>query len=225
MGWFKFDVVLCDNFCIISSHLTVPSLVRFSYHQLGHFSVSRRHKIVYYIRFYPSHILTVIKDKLVSVHIPVSPSVPPMSPHLFLFHSSSNPISLVDSSFVKELQSCGAGKTSPPDVQFTWLETDSGASGGDWKGGADWYQLIKETPRIHCFFFCCFFPGWLRQSHVTHEENEASDPRKTTGNRVWGRERERQRWQKQKWREIGEVSECATENGKWRREWVRKAEN
>lgn len=87
-----------------------------------------------------------------------SPSFPSCLPTSFFFHSSSNPITLAASSFVKELQSCGAVKTSPPDVQSTWLEKDSGACGGDLEGGADWYQLIKETPRILCFLF--FFP-WL----------------------------------------------------------------
>lgn len=80
-------------------------------------------------RFYRSHILTILKDKLDSVHIPVSPSFPPSLPTSFFFHSSSNLITLAASSFVKELQSCGAVKTSPPDVQFTWLEKDRGALG------------------------------------------------------------------------------------------------
>lgn len=38
------------------------------------------------------------------------------------------------SSFVKELQSSAAVKTSPPDVPFTWQETDSGAGGADEEG-------------------------------------------------------------------------------------------
>ncbi len=108
-----------------------------------------------------SHILTVFRDRL--DHVPVSPSTPPCLPTSF-FHSSSHLITLAASSFVKELHSCGAVKTSPPDVQSTWLEKDSGAHGGDWEAAADWYQLIKETLRTLCCFVFLLFFFWLAEA-------------------------------------------------------------